>query len=152
MSEPSVFHDTLVLDRTYAAPPARVFNAWADPAARLLWDVPGEGWETTEFESDFRVGGREVSRFGPKGDPRYWSEGLYLDIVQDVRIISAGTMHDRDRRTSVTVMTLELLPEGSGTRLKLTDQSAFLDGLEDSAMRQGGYGTMLDKLGTFLQR
>ena len=70
MSEPSVVHDTLVLERTYDASPARVFKAWADPAARGRWDVPGEGWEVAAFESDFRVGGREFSRFGTEGRPR----------------------------------------------------------------------------------
>lgn len=152
MTEHSIKHDTIVLERTYDALSARVFAAWADPAARTRWDVPGEGWELTEFESDFRVGGREFSRFGPKGAPRYWSEGLYLDIVQDKRIISAGTMHDGERRTSVTVATIELLSEGAGTRLILTDQSVFLDGGEDPATRAGGYDSVLDKLETFLQR
>ena len=85
-------HDTLILERHYAASPARVFAAWADPKARARWDIPGEGWELAVLESDFRVGGREYSRFGPKGDPRYWSEGYYLDIVQDARIVSAGAM------------------------------------------------------------
>lgn len=47
-----------------------------------------------ELTSDFRVGGRERSRFGPASDPRFWSEGAYLDIVPGERIISAGAMHD----------------------------------------------------------
>jgi uncharacterized protein YndB with AHSA1/START domain len=149
--EPSVKHDTLVLERHYDVPPARVFAAWADPAARALWDVPDESWELTAFGSDFRVGGREFSRFGPNGDPRYWSEGLYLDIVPDRRIVSAGTMHDGDVRTSVTLATVELRPEGEGTRLVLTDQSAFLDGYEDPAARRVGYRAVLDKLTAFLK-
>ncbi len=151
ITERSVVHDTLVLERLYAASPARVFAAWADPEARKRWDVPGEGWELTEFGSDFRVGGREHSRFGPKGNPRFWSEGLYLDIVQDRRIVSAGTMHRGNARISVTVATVELFLEGDGTRLILTDQSAFLDGGEDGATREQGYGSLLDKLAVFLQ-
>lgn len=140
-----------MLERTYDASPAQVFAAWADPDARRRWDLPGEGWELAEFGSDFWVGGREHSRFGPKGDPRYRSEGVYLDIVPDERIISAGTMQDGETRISVTVTTIELFPDGGGTRLKLTDQSAFLDGYDDPATREGGYGTVLDKLAAFLR-
>lgn len=150
MTERSLTHDTIVLERTYNASPSRVFAAWADPAARARWDVPGEGWELAEFGSDFRVGGREFSRFGSKGNPRYWSEGRYLDIVQDRRIVSAGTMHDGDLRTSVTLATIELHADGHGTRLVLTDQSVFLGG-EDAAARERGYGTVLTNLAAYLE-
>lgn len=150
MTQHATKHATIVLERTYDASPARVFAAWADPKARARWDVPGDGWELAEFESDFRIGGREFSRFGPKGDERFWSEGLYLDIVQDRRIVSAGTMHSGKTRVSVTLATIELLPEEGGARLILTDQSAFLDGGEDPASREQGYGTVLDKLATLL--
>ena len=91
MIERTVQHATIVLDRIFDASPERVFAAWADPAARVRWDVPGDDWEIAEHEQDFRVGGREATRFGPKGDPLYSSKGHYLDIVADARIISAGT-------------------------------------------------------------
>ena len=143
-------HDTLVLERTYQASPERVFAAWSDPDIRKEWDVPGDGWELAEMEMDFRIGGRESSRFGPPGGPYYQAEGVYLDIVPDRRIVSAGTMHEGEVRTAVTLATVELFPEGNGTRLRLTDQSAFLEGREDAADRRSGYGTTLAKLEGFL--
>ncbi len=30
-------HDTFVIERTYAASPARVFSAFADPARKVRW-------------------------------------------------------------------------------------------------------------------
>jgi uncharacterized protein YndB with AHSA1/START domain len=150
MTEPTVQHATTVLDRTYDASPARVFAAWADPAARVQWDVPGDNWVIAEHEQDFRVGGRESSRFGPKGDAKYHSEGHYLDIVPDVRIISAGTMHEGETRISATLCTIELLAEAKGTRLILTDQSAFLGDREKPSDRETGWGAILDKLGAHL--
>ena len=89
----TVQHSTIVVERRYDVSPARVFAAWANPAERAQWDVPGDDWEIAEHEQDFRVGGREASRFGPKGNPVYSSEGRYLDIVPNARIVSAGTMH-----------------------------------------------------------
>ncbi|RWM73933.1 MAG: hypothetical protein E5X83_04150 [Mesorhizobium sp.] len=47
MSERSVVHSTIVLERSYDASPARVFAAWSDPAALQRWGSPGEGWETS---------------------------------------------------------------------------------------------------------
>ena len=151
MSERSVEHATVAVERTYAASPGRVFEAWADPAIRTLWDVPGEGWETVEFTSDFRIGGRETSRFGPSGDPKYHSNGRILDIVPDARIVSAGTMHVGERRISTTLCTVELIPAGDGTRLIVTDQSAYFDGREDPADRENGWTAILDNLGTHLR-
>lgn len=152
MSKRTVNHATIVLERTFDASPVRVFAAWADPAVRAQWDVPGDDWEIAEYQQDFRVGGREASRFGLKGNPIYSSEGRYLDIVQDARIISAGAMHSGETRTSATLCTIELLAEGSGTRLILTDQSAFLDGREKPADRETGWGKILDRLDAHLGR
>jgi uncharacterized protein YndB with AHSA1/START domain len=83
VSERTVKHDTIVVEREFKSSPARVFAAWADPGAHGLWKFPGDDWEISEFENDFRVGGREKSCFGPKGDPKYFSDGSYLDIVQE---------------------------------------------------------------------
>ena len=148
----AVQHATIVVERSLRATPARVFAAWADPGERRQWDVPGDGgWVVTEQEHDFRVGGRERSRFGPAGDPAYLSDGIYLDIVPDERIITAGTMHDRDARATATLCTVEIYPEGSGTRLVLTDQSAFY-GLEVEADRQAGWTEIVDRLVAYLER
>jgi uncharacterized protein YndB with AHSA1/START domain len=87
-----------------------------------------------------------MSRFGPAGDPKYSGDGRYLDIVPDARIISAGTMRDGNTRISATLCTVELLAEGSGTRLVLTDQSAFFDGRETPADRKSGWGQIMNRL------
>ena len=51
-----VTHATFSLERSYPVPPARVFAAWADPAAKARWFAaePDAG-----HELDFRIGGRE---------------------------------------------------------------------------------------------
>jgi len=57
MTDHSVTHATFSLERSYPLPPARVFAAWADPAAKARWFAgPDSG-----HELDFRVGGREVN-------------------------------------------------------------------------------------------
>lgn len=151
MTKRTVQHATIVVERSLRATPARVFAAWANPDERRRWDVPGDGdWMVTEHEQDFRVGGRERSRFGPAGEPAYMSDGTYLDIVPDERIITAGTMHDHGTGVTATLCTVEIYPEGSGARLMLTDQSAFY-GSEGEADRKAGWGEIVDRLAAYLE-
>jgi uncharacterized protein YndB with AHSA1/START domain len=150
MAERSVTHATFVVERTYGASPARVFAAWADPAAKARWFGGPEG--TSEFELDFQVGGREFNRgTGPNGQT-YTYEARYQDVVQDERIVYAYDMHLDEDRISVSLGTVELTPEGEGTRLLYTEQGAFLDGLDTPEQRQRGTGGLLDALGAELAR
>lgn len=151
MTVHAVVHDTLVVERSFPVPPAKVFAAWADAAQRVRWHFPGKDWELASFEQDFRVGGHERTRFGPAGAPHCHDEGRFLDIQTDRRIVSAGTMHMDGVRISTTLCTVELTPEAKGTRLRLTDQSAFLDGRETPQDRRAGWGEVIDRLEQFLQ-
>ena len=146
-----VVHATVVVERVYPVSPGRVFAAWADPAAFGNWNVPGGDWRTTESERDFRVSGRDFSRFGPPGDAAYHADGRFLVIVTDALIVSAGTMHNRGEPTSSTLCTVEILAEGSGARLILTDQSAYLGGRENPADREHGWRLMLESLAAALE-
>src|SRR5690242_14499455 len=93
MTERSVKHSTIVLERTYAASPKRVFAAWSDPEALKRWGNPGEGWITSLDRFEFKVGGGETCSLGPAdGSEVYVNETRYLDIVPDARIVSAGSM------------------------------------------------------------
>jgi len=60
MTGHSVQHATIVVERRFEAPPARVFAAWANQEERARWDVPDDGWVIAEYHQDFRVGGRET--------------------------------------------------------------------------------------------
>ena len=63
-------HATFVIERTYAASPARVFAAWADPAVKARWFNGPSAWQSQGYVLDFRVGGREHLRTGaPGGSP-----------------------------------------------------------------------------------
>lgn len=151
MTKRRVVHATTVVEHRFAASPETVFNAWADPAARAQWDLPGgDDWELAELQQDFRIGGHETARFGPKGHPVYWSYGTYLDIVPNARIVSAGTMHEDQKRTSTTLCTVEFMADGAGTKLVLTDQTAFLDQGEAPRDRKSGWGKIIKRLALYL--
>jgi uncharacterized protein YndB with AHSA1/START domain len=146
-NQSTVVHSTFSIERTYPSPPARVFAAFSDQATKRRWFVEGEGWEIDEFTMDFRVGGREVSRFRFKGGAPMGNDTVYLDIVPDQRIVFAYTMTVGDKRISVSLATVEIAPSGDGTRLVYTEQGAFLDGADATARREHGSRALLDRLG-----
>ena len=149
MTARSAEHGTIRLERRYKAALARVFAAWAEPKARAQWDVPGH-WVIAEQTFDFREGGREVKRFGPKDDPRFVADTLYLDIVPGRRIVFSYSMTSRGEPVSVSLTTVEIMPDGQQTKLLLTEQVAFLDGRDNAANREEGLASMLDKIGESL--
>ena len=152
MSERSTHHATFVIERTYAAPPARVFNAWADPEAKARWFVGPGDWRRSDYELDFRVGGREHLAGGRPGEPVHVYDARYQDIVPERRIIFSYDMHIGARRISVSLATVELEPAGGGTRLTFTEQAVFLDGYDDAGSREHGTRELLNNLEAALRR
>jgi uncharacterized protein YndB with AHSA1/START domain len=150
MTERSVTHSTFVIERVYSAAPARVFNSFADPNAKAKWFGGPPDWDQGKVEMDFRVGGREVNDGGPKGGPWSTFNALYQDIVPDERIIYTYEMTLDGKRISVSVATIEFRPEGSGTRLKLTEQGVYLDGFDNPDLREKGTRDLLEALGKSL--
>ena len=142
----TVKHATFTLERTYPVPPSRVFAAWSDPAAKTRWFAP-DG----THELDFRVGGREtVEAVGPDGTPLAVLS-TYHDIVPERRIVYSTALSGGKTLATVSITTVELVGEGDGTRLVLTEQGTFLDGAEEPAWREQCTGDWLDRLGEELK-
>lgn len=146
MSATSAQHDTFVIERRLPSAPARVFAAFADQKKKARWFGCVEGWEVAEHTLDFRVGGREVWRGGPPGGTPHRNDTYYHDIVAGERIVWSYAMQLGERRISVSLSTLELFPDGTGTRMRFTEQGVFLDGHDGIAERERGTKDLLDNL------
>ena len=151
MAEPTVIHDTFVIEQSYPVPPARLFAAFADPALKRRWFAEGSNHDVEAFEMDFRVGGAERSLYrfkagGPFEGVGLANEGLYLEIVPGERIVIAGAMTMAGHRISASLVTFELLADGAGTNLVCTHQGAFFEGADGPQMRQQGWRVLLDQL------
>jgi uncharacterized protein YndB with AHSA1/START domain len=142
MLEHSIVHSTFTLERIYPAPISRVFRAWADPQIKARWFAGNPA----EYQLDFRPGGIERNCAVHDGKKITW-ESLYREIVPDERIIYTSVLSEDGAVATVSLATVELAPDDSGTRLVLVEAGAYLDGREQPAWREQGTGEWLDALG-----
>ncbi len=152
MSERSTQHNTFVVERTFEQPPARVFQAFADPQAKARWfgGPPGE-WTEEIREHDFRIGGRERVRGMWKSGHVSDFKCTYYEIVPNERIVYVYEMHVGEPRISVSLATIELQPHGQGTQLKITEQGVFLDGYDDAGSRERGTRFLVERIAESLR-
>jgi uncharacterized protein YndB with AHSA1/START domain len=144
---PTIRHETITLERHYDAAPERVFRAFSDPAVKAIWFHGPDDWPIQgDTTFDFREGGLETSAAGPPGGDLCHYTARYVDIVPGERIVFTYDMSRSGRRMSVSVQSIELSPEDGGTRLRLVDQGAYLDGLDDPRSRRAGIEPQLDQL------
>ncbi len=149
MTDRSVEHTSFTIERSFKATPEQVFRAFSEPAAKERWFVNVDAG--AQITHDFRVGGRESGRFVQDEETTYYDDTVYLDIVENRRIVFAYTMAQNDRRISASLATVDIRPEGSGTCLVFTEQVAFLDGLDKLEYRRDGweqlFGALAKELG-----
>jgi uncharacterized protein YndB with AHSA1/START domain len=145
VSKRSVDHATFEIQRTYEAPPARVFAAWAEPRAKAIWFGPSDA-PREAHTLDFAVGGAEHLTVTLSGGDVYTYDACYQDIVPDERIIYSYEMRKNAERIGVSLSTVVLDADGEGTRLTYTEQGVFLDGLDTPAAREHGTRELLDAL------
>ncbi|MEI3850490.1 MULTISPECIES: SRPBCC family protein [Ensifer] len=146
MTDRSVEHASFTIERSFKATPEQVFKAFSQPAAKERWFVKADGWPIAEYSHDFRVGGREVGRFSQDGETIYINDTVYLDIVENRRIISAYTMTQNDKRISASIATVDIRPDDKGSRIVFTEQVAFLDGLDKLEYRREGWEELIGAL------
>jgi uncharacterized protein YndB with AHSA1/START domain len=120
MKEKSL-HATITLERSYRAPIERVFSEFADPVARARWSAPANDALIYD-ETDFREGGQDVFRCGPKNDPKFQGKTSYLCIVPNKWVVSSETLDADGQRLAVALTTLDFKPSGEGTDLRVTVQ------------------------------
>ena len=144
--------------RSLAAPPERVFAAYADLTVRRRWfRIPSEP-DAAQHELDFRPGGGEVARgtFAASGvHERIEYRSHFFDIVPAERIVYAYETVVDGRRRAVSLATVELAPEPGGTQLTYTEHYALVafegDGSAEVAERHGGLRLQLNALQAVVQ-
>ena len=167
---PQVLHGSFTVQRELAASPDRVFSAYADLSVRRRWfRLPGDPLRGSH-ELDFRVGGHEALSgvFAPIGEAEeaLSYRSTFYDLVPGSRIVFSYSVTVNGVRRWASLVTVSLsalsplppvppLPlDGEGTRLRHTEQYAFLaydgDGAQDIAHLKGSMPLQLNGLAVAL--
>jgi uncharacterized protein YndB with AHSA1/START domain len=151
-ANPTVVHDTFTLERRYPSAPAKVYRYFSETTYRKRWFGATADWSQRSHSLDFRVGGREREQGAPPGGPLITYDSHILDLLPGERIINSYVLAAAGERFSVSLCTVELRPDGTGTLLRLTEHGAYFDGNPEAPrLRVHGIGKQLDLLGRVLQ-
>lgn len=132
----------VVIRRTIAATPDRLFRAWTDPAELARWMSPvGHA----DAEVDLRVGGRLLVTMIGEGQ-RIEHHGEFLEVDAPHRLVF--TWQSPYTGGIATRVTVELAAVERGTDLTLRHE---LLSPEAARSHAGGWGAMLDRLAVLTQ-
>jgi len=151
MSTPKVDHASFTLERHYDAPVALLYKAFSDEKAKSRWFGGGSEWNMETRKFDFRVGGKEHLSGKWKSGMVSTFDAVYHDILPERRIIYTYDMHIDGKRISVSLATLQFSQDGDGSKLVITEQSAFRDGYDDAGSREKGTRGLLDRIADSLK-
>jgi uncharacterized protein YndB with AHSA1/START domain len=151
MIERKAIHATFCVERVYAASPARVFSAFADPEKKAKWFKGPDEWGPADQKYDFRVGGEEHSIGGPPGEPPHRFYNRYLEIIPNERIVYTYWMHHGEPLASASIATIEFRSEGQKTRVVMTEVGVFVDGYYSAEGREEGTRLLLEAVAKLVE-
>lgn len=143
--ERTLTRGSFTIERSFNAPLPKVWNAFADQAAKERW-FHGPDDAPNEHTMDFRVGGQEHNQGKFHDGTEHQFEATYYDIVPEQRIIYAYEMYLDGKRISVSLASIEFTAAEGKTQLVLQEDGAFLDGFDKPEIRERGTQELLNAL------
>lgn len=138
---------TLVLERTFSAPRARVFAAWTEAERFARWFGPA-GSRLEPCRLDARPGGTLHYRHRFDDHEDVWVRGTYLEVRPPERLVftchfsdEGGARRDRPGFPGEMRIEVELVEAGGGTRLFIRHA-----GLDADRGEVQGWTESLDRL------
>jgi uncharacterized protein YndB with AHSA1/START domain len=136
-------HD-LTMERTYAAPAQRVFDAFTSKEVMRRWWHAGDDWETPEALVDLRVGGevRVVMR-NPHKDELYGGGGRDTEIDPPSRLVFTW-LWDDDRDQTEQLIEIDFDERDGRTIVRFTHRNLWDE--ETVADHEEGWGRAFENL------
>jgi uncharacterized protein YndB with AHSA1/START domain len=146
---------SLVLTRTFDAPPELVYRAWTDPEMLKHWFVP-RPWTIARAETDVRPGGASLIVMRDPEGKEYPNRGVYLEVIENKKLVVTDAYthawEPSDKPFMTAVITFE--PQDGGkktvyTALVLHWNVSDREAHEKMGFHQG-WGTCADQLAELL--
>lgn len=104
------------MTRSLPATPDEVFDAYTDPEKQRIWftildDQPG----VFEITTDLRVGGQQVTAWGPDEENLFRETQTFLEIDRPHRLVTESTGSSPDGMTMTTRIEMTFEADGDGT-------------------------------------
>ncbi len=136
----------LTMRRRFAAPVAKLYRAWCDPAQLRKWHAPTT-MTTPEAEVDFRIGGKyRIVMKNPAGTS-FIVFGEYLEIVENSLLRYTWQWDEGGLRTEIE---LRFSAHGKESELQLTHRQFPDAGSRDE--HEKGWTGCLESLANFLAK
>jgi len=161
MTGDRAFEDDVVIERSFDAPAALIWQMWTEPEHFKAWYGPA-GATIPVAKLDVRVGGirlvcMEMST--PGGPVQMWFTGEFREVVEHQRLVYTESMSDEhgnvvppsevgmpDGHPATTTVTVELEDVGGRTKMVMTHT-----GVPADSPGASGWAMALDKLTAIVQ-
>jgi uncharacterized protein YndB with AHSA1/START domain len=138
---------TVRLERTFAASPEEVFDAWTNPEVLERWWASKPAWTSPGCDVDLRVGGRYTLRMRDDEDGHVHAvAGEYREVDRPHRLVYTWCWEGTDglHHGDVSVVSVEFRAQGAGTTVVL--EHAELASQESRVRHAAGWEGSLDNL------
>lgn len=151
--------DAVVIERTFDAPQALIWQMWTDPAHFQQWYGP-QGFSVPVAAMELRVGGKRlVCMASPDGSMKMWTTGEYTEISPTHRLaytespadengnlVSPAAMGMPEGYPATTEVTVVLEELGGRTKMVMTHA-----GMPADSGAGGGWNQAFDKLADLIK-
>lgn len=154
MSSPTVYADAVVIERTFDAPAALIWQMWTEAELFQKWYGP-KGFSVPVAQMELRVGGKRlICMASPDGSRKMWSTGEFVEISPTTRLVYTESMSDEAGNVispsamgmppgfpETTEVTVQLEELGGRTKMVMTHA-----GVPAGSGADGGWNQAFDKL------
>jgi len=133
----------LAIERTIAAPPERVFDAFTQAQQLARWFGPTDEYTITVHALEARAGGRYRVEMKHSGGNVHFVAGTYEQVSRPNRLVFSWAWENKPE-FGTSRITVNLEANGTGTRLSLVQEQ--LPTAEAREAHAHGWNGSLDKL------
>jgi uncharacterized protein YndB with AHSA1/START domain len=135
---------TLTMERTFAAPAERVFDAFTSEEVMKRWWQAGSGWDTPTAEVDLKIGGEiRVVMHDPKKEALYGGRGRYTEIDRPSRLVFTWIWDD-DRDQVEQTIEIDFTERDGETLMRFTHRDLW--NAATVADHEEGWGLIFENL------